>query len=93
MTNEGGGRTAVEEQAVHRRLMRFGEHESLATPMWEERNTSVESIASATGRLLREPELRADLAARALTRSERFTWAGCAGATLRCYEAVAAQDR
>jgi glycosyltransferase involved in cell wall biosynthesis len=55
--------------------------------------TSVESIASATGRLLREPELRADLAARALTRSGRFTWAGCAGATLRCYEAVAVQDR
>jgi len=46
MTNEGGGRTAVEEQAVHRRLMRFGEHESLATPMWEERNTSVETIAT-----------------------------------------------
>jgi glucose-6-phosphate dehydrogenase assembly protein OpcA len=34
-----------EEQAVHRRLMRFGEAESLATPMWEERNTSVRAIA------------------------------------------------
>ena len=45
MTDENGT-TAVEEQAVHRRLMRFGEHESLATPMWEERNTSVESIAT-----------------------------------------------
>lgn len=44
--NEDRGRTAVEEQAVHRRLMRFGEHESLATPMWEERNTSVGAIAS-----------------------------------------------
>ena len=34
-----------EEQAVHRRLMRFGEAESLATPLWEERNTSVRAIA------------------------------------------------
>jgi glucose-6-phosphate dehydrogenase assembly protein OpcA len=34
-----------EEQAVHRRLMRFGEAESLATPMWEERDTSVRAIA------------------------------------------------
>ncbi|HEX5038622.1 MAG TPA: glucose-6-phosphate dehydrogenase assembly protein OpcA [Candidatus Limnocylindria bacterium] len=41
-----GGLTALEEQAVHRRLMRFGEHESLATPMWEERDTSVQAIAS-----------------------------------------------
>ena len=36
-----------EEQAVHRRLMRFGEHESLATPMWEERDTSVRAVAGA----------------------------------------------
>ena len=36
---------AREEQAVHRRLMRFGEAESLATPMWEERDTSVRAIA------------------------------------------------
>jgi len=34
-----------EDQAVHRRLMRFGEAESLATPMWEERGTSVQAIA------------------------------------------------
>jgi glucose-6-phosphate dehydrogenase assembly protein OpcA len=34
-----------EELAVHRRLMRFGDVESLATPMWEERNTSVRAIA------------------------------------------------
>ena len=34
-----------EEQAVHRRLMRFGEAESLATPMWEQRDTSVRAIA------------------------------------------------
>lgn len=34
-----------EEQAVHRRLMRFGDAESLATPMWEERGTSVRAVA------------------------------------------------
>ena len=33
------------EHAVHRRLMRFGEAESLARPLWEERGTSVQSIA------------------------------------------------
>ena len=38
--------TAIDEQAVHRRLMRFGEAESLATPMWEERATSVRAIAA-----------------------------------------------
>jgi glucose-6-phosphate dehydrogenase assembly protein OpcA len=36
---------AVEEQAVHRRLMRFGEAESLATPMWEQRDTTVRAVA------------------------------------------------
>jgi glucose-6-phosphate dehydrogenase assembly protein OpcA len=36
----------TEEQAVHRRLMRFGDHESLATPMWEDRNTSVRAVAA-----------------------------------------------
>ena len=36
---------AHEEQAVHRRLMRFGDAESLATPMWEQRDTSVRAIA------------------------------------------------
>lgn len=35
-----------DEQAVHRRLMRFGEAESLTTPMWEERGTSVRAIAA-----------------------------------------------
>lgn len=35
----------TEEHAVHRRLMRFGEAESLATPMWEQRGTSVRAIA------------------------------------------------
>ncbi len=38
--------SAGEEQALHRRLMRFGEAESLATPMWEERDTSVRAIAA-----------------------------------------------
>jgi glucose-6-phosphate dehydrogenase assembly protein OpcA len=37
--------STVEEQAVHRRLMRFGEAESITTPMWEERGTSVRAIA------------------------------------------------
>ena len=37
---------ARQEQAVHRRLMRFGEAESLATPMWEQPNTSVRAIAT-----------------------------------------------
>jgi glucose-6-phosphate dehydrogenase assembly protein OpcA len=39
------GTTAAEEHAVHRRLMHFGELESLATPLWEERDTSVRAIA------------------------------------------------
>ncbi|MCA1572175.1 MAG: glucose-6-phosphate dehydrogenase assembly protein OpcA [Chloroflexi bacterium] len=34
-----------EELAVHRRLMRFGEAESLMTPMWEQHDTSVRAIA------------------------------------------------
>jgi glucose-6-phosphate dehydrogenase assembly protein OpcA len=38
--------TAGEEQAVHRRLMQFGEAESLATPMWEQRDTSVRAVAA-----------------------------------------------
>jgi glucose-6-phosphate dehydrogenase assembly protein OpcA len=38
--------TATDEQAVHRRLMRFGEAESLATPMWEKRATTVPAIAA-----------------------------------------------
>ena len=41
----GAHPTASEEQAVHRRLMQFGEAESLATPMWEERDTSVRAVA------------------------------------------------
>ena len=38
-------RSAAEREiAVHRRLMQFGEAESLATPMWEQRGTSVAAI-------------------------------------------------
>ena len=33
------------EQAVHRHLMQFGEAESLVTPMWEQRNTTIGAIA------------------------------------------------
>lgn len=36
---------ARDEQAVHRRLMRFGDADSLATPMWEQRDTTVRAIA------------------------------------------------
>jgi glucose-6-phosphate dehydrogenase assembly protein OpcA len=36
---------ALEEHAVHRRLMRFGEADSLATPMWEQRDTTVRAVA------------------------------------------------
>jgi glucose-6-phosphate dehydrogenase assembly protein OpcA len=42
----GPSRLVQEEQAVHRRLQRFGEHESLATPVWEARATSVRDIAA-----------------------------------------------
>ncbi len=35
---------AGHEQAVHRHLMRFGEAETLAVPVWEERGTSVGAI-------------------------------------------------
>jgi glycosyltransferase involved in cell wall biosynthesis len=51
--------------------------------------TSIESIAEATGRLVREPGLRRDLAERGRAQATRFTWTGCARATLRCYDAVA----
>jgi glucose-6-phosphate dehydrogenase assembly protein OpcA len=37
--------STTEEQAVHRRLMRFGEADSLATPMWEEHDTTVRAVA------------------------------------------------
>ncbi len=36
---------ARRERAVHRQLMRFAEAESLTTPMWHERDTTVRAIA------------------------------------------------
>jgi glucose-6-phosphate dehydrogenase assembly protein OpcA len=39
------------ELAVHRQLMRFGEAESLATPMWEQRGTTVAAIEAQLARL------------------------------------------
>lgn len=47
---------AADEQAVHRRLMRFGEAESLATPLWEERDTSVPAIAAHLASLWQSPD-------------------------------------
>ena len=49
------GPHVTEEQAVHRRLMQFGEHESLATPMWEARDTSVRTIAAYLASLWEPP--------------------------------------
>ncbi len=55
------GPHVTEEQAVHRRLMQFGEHESLATPMWEARDTSVRTIAAYLASLWEPPaRLEAD---------------------------------
>ncbi len=45
MTGPDPRGSAAEEQTVHRRLMRFGEAESLATPMWEQRDTTVRAVA------------------------------------------------
>ena len=42
---------AERELAVHRRLMRFGEAETLATPVWEERGTTVQAIEAQLARL------------------------------------------
>ncbi len=44
--------TAAErELAVHRHLMRFGEAETLATPVWEQRGTTVSAIEAQLARL------------------------------------------
>jgi glucose-6-phosphate dehydrogenase assembly protein OpcA len=51
----GPSHVVAEEQAVHRRLMRFGEHESLASPLWEQRNTSVRAIAAYLATLWEPP--------------------------------------
>ncbi|TME35527.1 MAG: hypothetical protein E6I62_00310 [Chloroflexi bacterium] len=42
---------AQRELAVHRRLMEFGDAESLATPVWEAKGTNVETIEAQLGRL------------------------------------------
>jgi glucose-6-phosphate dehydrogenase assembly protein OpcA len=44
-------RRAAREQAVHRHLMRFGEADSLAQPVWEERATSVRAIEQQLAKL------------------------------------------
>jgi glucose-6-phosphate dehydrogenase assembly protein OpcA len=51
MTSTGGERSASEEIAFHRHLMRFGEAESLAIPLWEDRDTSVRAVAAYLARL------------------------------------------
>ena len=57
----GPSRLVHEEQTVHRRLQRFGEHESLATPVWEARDTSVRAIAAHLATLWDPPDrLEAD---------------------------------
>jgi glucose-6-phosphate dehydrogenase assembly protein OpcA len=43
--------TSERELAVHRQLMRFGEAESLATPMWEQRGTTCSAIEAQLARL------------------------------------------
>ena len=50
----------TEEQAVHKRLMQFGEHASLATPLWEARDTSVRTIAAYLASLWEPPAQRDD---------------------------------
>jgi glucose-6-phosphate dehydrogenase assembly protein OpcA len=42
---------AGEEQAAHRRLMRFGANQQPATPMWSERGTTVQAVAENLARL------------------------------------------
>jgi glucose-6-phosphate dehydrogenase assembly protein OpcA len=46
-----------DEQAVHQHLMRFGEEESLATPLWEERDTSIRAVAGHLASLWSGPML------------------------------------
>lgn len=47
---------AQRELAVHRRLMEFGEAETLATPVWEAKGTDVETIEAELARLWGGPE-------------------------------------
>ena len=50
--------------------------------------TSVDGIADAMARLMRDDELRVDLARRGRERSRAFSWAATARATLEVYRAV-----
>ena len=54
-------RDAIREQTVHRHLMRFGEAESLATPIWEKRGTTLGAIAAQLSDLW-DPMTRTDAA-------------------------------
>lgn len=55
------------EQLVHRQLMRFGEADTLATPMWVSRNTSVREVAAHLAELWDEQALRDDTGAPTVT--------------------------
>lgn len=52
-----------------------------------------EALAAALARVLREPELRADLERRGLERAKHFTWERCAEATLAAYRDAASRGR
>jgi glucose-6-phosphate dehydrogenase assembly protein OpcA len=54
-TSETG---AEREQLLHRHLMRFGEADTLATPMWVSRNTSVREVAAHLAELWDVPVAR-----------------------------------
>jgi glucose-6-phosphate dehydrogenase assembly protein OpcA len=54
------GPSLTEEQAVHRRLMRFGDHDSLATPMWADHDTTVAAVAAHLASLWDPPGARDD---------------------------------
>jgi glucose-6-phosphate dehydrogenase assembly protein OpcA len=56
----GPADAAVREQSVHRHLMRFGEADTLATPMWVSRNTSVRKVANHLAALWDVPVTRDD---------------------------------
>ena len=49
-------RSAQRELAVHRRLMEFGEAETLATPVWEAKGTEVATIEAQLARLWGLPD-------------------------------------
>src|SRR5919106_1907921 len=51
---------AEREQLLHRHLMRFGEAETLATPMWVSRDTSVRAVAAHLAELWDAPVGRDD---------------------------------